>query len=312
MEKKTNTFDNERIQRIVALAEQKQKENQKQWTPQEVFARLDEAIIGNVKYKQALAICIADYVGENAIRNHLLVAGPSGTGKTYLLEQTLPDFNLPYRVIDASSLVPAGYKGTTFQESLEDFFRSNALATRKAIVVLDEFDKISEKANGGDIHKSHSLQSELLTLIQGKQEGAVDTRNSLWILLGAFSYTDEMRSNPPKLGKTDLLKYGFKNELLGRIAKMTMTDIPTVEDVVKRVTRDKVVNAFLTDLKSQGYEVDFSDEAFLDLAMAAQNPSFGMRVIPSVIAELKQHTIFNVPKGTIIITRDLLKNFLHM
>jgi ATP-dependent Clp protease ATP-binding subunit ClpX len=301
-----STFDDERISRIVALAEQKKQRDRIQWTAQAVFDRLDQAIIGNTRYKQALSICIADYVSERSIRTHLLVAGPSGTGKTHLLQECLPDFELPYTVIDASALVPAGYKGLTLQEALEEFFKSNALAARKAVLVLDEFDKISDKANGGDLHKSHSIQSELLTLIQGKQEGAIDTRGSLWILAGAFAYTDEMKRHPPQLAKADLLKYGFKNELLGRIAKMTMTDIPTVEEVVRRVARDKVISAFLEDLRIGGFDVDFEDEAFLELAMAAQNPTFGMRIIPSAIAELKQHIVFNVPKGKVVVTQKMV------
>lgn len=305
------TFDDERIKRIVALADQKKHHDKKQWTPKAVFERLDEAIIGNIRYKQALAICIADFVGDNAIRNHLLVAGPSGSGKTYLLQECLPDFELPFKVIDASGLVPAGYKGVTLQESLDEFFKSNALASRKAVIVLDEFDKISEKANGGDAHKSQSLQSELLTLIQGKQEGPIDTRGSLWVLAGAFAYADEMRGSPPQLTKADLLRYGFKNELLGRIAKMTMTDVPTTEEVVRRVAHDKVVRAFLDDLKAQEFDIDFADDAFLELAMAAQSPTFGMRVIPSAIAELKQHVVFNCSKGRIVVTKEMVKSVLR-
>jgi ATP-dependent Clp protease ATP-binding subunit ClpX len=305
------TFDDDRIKRIVALADQKKQRDKKHWTPKAVFERLDEAIIGNIRYKQALSICIADFVGESSIRDHLLVAGPSGSGKTYLLQECLPDFELPFKLIDASALVPAGYKGMTLQEALEDFFKSNALASRKAVLVLDEFDKISDKANGGDIHKSHSIQSELLALIQGKQEGAIDTRCSLWILVGAFAYADEMRGNPPQLAKSDLLKYGFKNELLGRIAKMAMTDVPTTEEVVKRVARDKVVKAFIDDLRAMEFEVDFADEAFLDLAMAAQNPTFGMRIIPSAISELKEHIVFNCEKGPVLVTREMVRTVLR-
>lgn len=306
-----STFDEGRIKRIVALAESKAQRDKKHWTPRAVFERLDDAIIGNVRYKQALAICIADFVGDSSIRNHLLVAGPSGSGKTYLLETCLPDFDLPFKTIDASSLVPAGYKGITLQESLEDFFNANNTAVRKAVIVIDEFDKISDKANGGDTHKSQSIQSELLALIQGKKEGVIDTRASLWIFAGAFAYTDEMRRNPPQLSKTDLLKYGFKNELLGRIAKMTMTDIPTTEEVVRRVAGDKAFRAFSDDLRGMDFEVDFEDDAILDLAMAAQSPVFGMRIIPAAIAELKQHIVFNCPKGKVVVTKEMMRQVLH-
>jgi ATP-dependent Clp protease ATP-binding subunit ClpX len=299
-------FDEEWIKSVVALAEEKKQEEKANWTAAAVFERLDALIIGNKRYKQALALCLADFLGENAIRNHLLVVGPSGTGKTYLLEQCMPIFSLPSLVIDGSGLVPSGYKGNTLQEALGEFFKMNASAARRCVIVVDEFDKVSEKSNGGDVFKSHSVQSELLTAIQGKQEGSVDTRNALWILAGAFAYADEMRASPPKMKKTDLQKYGFKNELLGRITTLTMTDIPTADEVVRRVARDRVVLAFLTDLGAQGFDVTFSREAFLDIAMAAQNPSFGMRAVPSLIAQLKQHIVFNSSKGAIEISREMV------
>ena len=241
-------FDEDRIKRIVALAEKAKEQDTKHWNAQSIFERLEKAIIGNERYKKSLAVCLADFIGESKIRNHLLVIGGSGTGKTYLLEQCLPDFGLPYKIIDASGLVPSGYKGNTLQESLEEFFRSNMTASRQCVIVLDEFDKISERANGGDTHKSHSIQSELLTLIQGKQEGGIDTRNALWILAGAFAYADEMKAHPPRLAKNDVLKYGFKNELLGRITKLTMTEVPSVDQVVRRVAKDKVIAAFMKSL----------------------------------------------------------------
>jgi ATP-dependent Clp protease ATP-binding subunit ClpX len=304
------TFDEDRIKRIVAMAAEKQRSARQDWTPQAIFERLDQAIIGNKQYKQAVALCLADFIGPNLIRNHLLVVGPSGTGKTYLLQQTLPDFGVPYHLVDASGLVPAGYKGLTLQEAFTDFFKTNAEASRRCVLVLDEFDKICERANGGDVHKSQSIQSELLTLIQGKQEGAIDTRNALWILAGAFSFADEMRQNPPTLHKSDLLKYGFKNELIGRITKVAATELPSIEEVVRRVAGDKVVRSFLSDLQELGFQADFADEAFLDLAMAAQDPSFGMRVVPSAIAELKQHIVFNCGKGPLQITREMVRNVL--
>jgi ATP-dependent protease Clp ATPase subunit len=120
-----------------------------------------------------------------------------------------------------------------------------------------------------------------------------------------------MKKNPPKLSKNDLLKYGFKNELLGRITKLTMTDIPTVEDVVRRVAKDKVIQAFSKDLQAMGYDVDFQDEAFLVLAMAAQSPNFGMRIIPTVVAELKEMIVFGCKKGKVLIDPRMVKESLE-
>jgi ATP-dependent Clp protease ATP-binding subunit ClpX len=315
METKPSSFsryDESRIEAIAAYAEKHKTAEKKNWTPQSIFARLDSAIIGNKRYKERLALSLFDFMGDAKLRNHLLVTGPSGTGKTYLLEQCLPDFGIPYHIIDAAGLVPAGIKGNTLGESLEAFFQSNMMASRQCLIVLDEFDKLSEQANGGDTQKSHSIQGELLTLIQGKQEGVIDTRNALWIFAGAFAYTDEMKANPPKLKKSDLLKYGFKNELLGRILQDTMTDIPTMKEIVKRVVNDKVIKAFHEDFERQGVKVEFENEAFAELAKAAQNPAFGMRAIPSLVGKLKGHIMFHQDMTKpILITKAMVEKVMN-
>lgn len=302
-----SAFDEEQIKRILALAKGQEQQERQDWNAHSIYERLDETIIGNTQYKQSLALCIADSLKAPEIPNHLLVIGPSGSGKTYLLEQCVPEFGIPYHIVDCSALVPAGYSGNTLGESLREFFKAETTAAARAIIILDEFDKISEKANGGDVHKSHSLQSELLPLLQGKQEGVIDTRRTLWILVGAFAYADEMRQTPPKLCKCDLLKYGFKNELLGRITQLAITDIPTTEEIVRRIGKDKTLKAFISDLKEMSYEVSFSDEVILDIALEARSPDFGMRTVPALMANLKRQIIFNGGKGKVEITREMLK-----
>ncbi|MGK5085220.1 AAA family ATPase [Bdellovibrionota bacterium FG-1] len=300
-------FDEAKIREIMALVETEKSKSKAAWNAQSIFDRLDRAIIGNTKYKQSLALSLSEFINNRTRRMHLLVSGPSGSGKTYLLQQCVPDFELPYLLIDASGLVPSGYVGNTLRDSLTGFFSGNMMASRGCIVILDEFDKLSEFANGGDIHKSHSLQSELLTLIQGIQEGAIDTRNSLWIFAGAFSYTDEMKQAQPKLNSDDLIKYGFKNELLGRIQKFASTDLPSTEDVVRRVAQDEMIVTFFDEMKEQGFEVEFDNTAFLELAMAAQNPKYGMRIVPKIMSEIKEFIIFGCPKGVVTITKEIVK-----
>lgn len=296
-------FDENRIKKIIELSEESKQSENKKWTPLEIFKKLDEIIIGNKRYKQTLSSCLSSYLDDSLQRDHLLVFGPSGSGKTYLIEKVLPTLGLPYHLIDSSSLVPAGYSGNTLKDSLEDFFKTNTTASKKSLIIMDEFDKISEKANGGDIHKSHSIQGELLTLIQGKKEGSIDTRNSLWIFLGAFAYTDEMRVSPPTIKISNLLSYGFKNELLGRITRETMTSLPTIEETVNRLITHPTFINFFEQLKKEGFEVDFEDRVILELAKLGQSPQFGMRAIPRFLGVIKDEIIFsdNFSPGKIII-----------
>ena len=80
-------FDDARIKKIAELSASQQEESDKEWSATAIFEKLDAAIIGNANYKKSLALCLGDYLGKAKIRNHLLVVGPSGTGKTYLIEK---------------------------------------------------------------------------------------------------------------------------------------------------------------------------------------------------------------------------------
>ena len=304
-------IDDDRIKKIASMAEKEKQAVSKNWNVESIFQKLNEIIIGNNSYKKSLSYSISRYLDDNNQRSHIIVFGPSGTGKTYLLEESLPSFEIPYHIVDTSSLVPSGYSGNTLKSSLEDFFKHNNSASNRSIIVLDEFDKLSEKANGGDTHKSHSIQGELLTLIQGKKEGIIDTRNSLWILLGAFAYTDEMKTIPPTLSKNKLLNYGFKNELLGRITLETITDIPSVEDVVRRIANDKNLSKFIDSLEKDGWKIDFNDDAFLYLALKAQEPEYGMRIIPSILGALSIYIVHDIPKGSFVITKEIMEKVIE-
>lgn len=198
------TPDEERIQRIVELAKQKS-ENEKSLSPKDLFDQLDALIIGNNNYKKSIAIALADFLKKTSEKNHLLVVGPSGSGKTYLLEKALPTLKIPFYIIDCASLVPSGYKGKSLQETIE-FFLNGLPANTKNIIILDEFDKISTHANGGDDFKSQSLQSELLILLSGASEGKMNTKNTLWILAGAFAYAEESKDSYADFNTHSILK----------------------------------------------------------------------------------------------------------
>ncbi|MBX3041061.1 MAG: AAA family ATPase [Bdellovibrionaceae bacterium] len=298
--------NSELYQRLTAKLEAEQKQVDSKWNATTIYQEIDKIIIGNKNYKEVLSVTLSKYLGPKAEAHPLLVAGPSGTGKTYLLRKFLPLLKIPYKIIDAASLVGAGYAGTTLMSSLEDFFKSNMTATKQSIIVVDEFDKISDKVGN---NWSHQIQSELLTLVEGRQEGSVDTRRSLWIFLGAFSYTDEMKRSPPTLTERDLLKYSFQNELLGRLRSFVMTDIPTLNELVERVLNDDSFNSFHEDCANEGKKAEFEDDALLEMIRMVQRPEFGMRMLGKVLMSLRRQVIFS-PESEITITPEIVRKCL--
>lgn len=300
-------FSDDQLDEILKMAQIQKDSAESVWTQEKIFALLDQTIIGNLNYKQKLSMVLAAYLSPEAQRTHSLVIGPSGTGKTYMLEKALPLFKVPYRVIAAGGLVAAGFSGMNLKDNIRDFYKGNPDARKKSIIVIDEFDKISTHAGKSD-QFSNDLQSELLTLVQGEQDMEIDTRNSIWIFLGAFSYAKEMKAKEPKMGKSELTQYGFKPELLGRISMTVMTDIPTLKDMLSRLNNDEKIAAFKSDMKRSGYEISWEPTAFLELSNAVQESPFGMRLVGDVTGELRSVVGFGgFEKGAVHISTEMVK-----
>lgn len=298
----------DQVEAILKLMNQKQELMDKEWTAKAVFDQMDDKIVGNENYKQALALSLSGYLGKNQQRQHMFVVGPSGTGKTHLIRKLLPSFGVPFIIIDSSSLVGPGYEGTTLVQLLEEFYKSNMTAAKKAIIVMDEFDKVSAKAGN---NWAQIIQNELLSLVEGAQKGSIDTRNSLWIFLGAFAYADEMKVANPKMTDTDMLKYGFKNELLGRIQSFVMTDIPTQQDLLLRILNSEEFNSFHTDLEAEGKNVKISNEGIAEIVRILQRPEFGMRMLAKILYGLKKEIIFATGFSDVEVTVSMIQKATH-
>ncbi|KAI1657382.1 P-loop containing nucleoside triphosphate hydrolase protein [Daldinia decipiens] len=119
------------------------------------------------------------YIPEDASRapavkidkSNLLLLGPTGVGKTYILETLSKQINVPFTICDCNSFTQAGYIGQDVETCIERLLiESNydVRATEQGIVVLDEFDKIAkrETINGRDVG-GEGVQQALLKLVEG-------------------------------------------------------------------------------------------------------------------------------------------------
>ncbi|KAI2641982.1 P-loop containing nucleoside triphosphate hydrolase protein [Xylaria nigripes] len=104
-------------------------------------------------------------------KSNILLLGPTGVGKTYILETLSKKINVPFTICDCNSLTQAGYIGQDVETCIERLLiESNydVAATEHGIVVLDEFDKIAkrESTNGRDVG-GEGVQQALLKLVEG-------------------------------------------------------------------------------------------------------------------------------------------------
>ena len=188
--------------------------------PHEIKAKLDEFVVGQEKAKKVMSVAVYNHykrVATNTMdeieieKSNMLMIGPTGCGKTYLVKTLAKLLDVPLAIADATSLTEAGYIGDDIESVLSKLLAAADNDVDRAemgIVFIDEIDKIAKKQNTNSRDVSgESVQQGMLKLLEGADievpVGAssknamvplttINTRNILFICGGAFPELDEI------------------------------------------------------------------------------------------------------------------------
>ena len=182
--------------------------------PHKIKARLDEYVVGQEHAKKAMSVAVYNHYKRVATdtmddieieKSNMLMIGPTGSGKTYLVKTLARLLDVPLAITDATSLTEAGYIGDDIESVVSKLLAAADNDVEKAeqgIIFIDEIDKIAKKRNSNQRDVSgESVQQGMLKLLEGSDVevpvGAnsknamvplttVNTRNILLICGGAF------------------------------------------------------------------------------------------------------------------------------
>ena len=188
--------------------------------PHKIKESLDEYVVGQEKAKKIISVAVYNHykrVATNTMddieieKSNMLMIGPTGCGKTYLVKTLARILDVPLAIADATSLTEAGYIGDDIESVLSKLLAAAGNDVDKAqmgIVFIDEIDKIAKKQNTNSRDVSgESVQQGMLKLLEGADievpVGAnsknamvplttINTRNILFICGGAFPDLDEI------------------------------------------------------------------------------------------------------------------------
>ena len=226
--------------------------------PHKIKAMLDEYVVGQEKAKKIMSVAVYNHykrIATNTMdeiqieKSNMLMLGPTGCGKTYLVQTLAKILNVPLAITDATSLTEAGYIGDDIESVVSKLLAAAGNDVDKAeqgIIYIDEIDKIAKKQNTNSRDVSgESVQQGMLKLLEGSDievpVGAssknamvptttVNTRNILFICGGAFPGIEEIIKN--RLNKSGGI--GFHAELADKDdqSKKIMQKVET-EDIRK-------------------------------------------------------------------------------
>ena len=188
--------------------------------PHKIKASLDEYVVGQEHAKKVMSVAVYNHYkrimentedGVEIEKSNMLMIGPTGSGKTYLVKTLAKLLDVPLAITDATSLTEAGYIGDDIESVVSKLLAAADNDVERAehgIIFIDEIDKIAKKKNTNQRDVSgESVQQGMLKLLEGAEVevpvGAssknamvpmttVDTKDILFICGGAFPDLEEI------------------------------------------------------------------------------------------------------------------------
>jgi ATP-dependent Clp protease ATP-binding subunit ClpX len=312
-------------------------------TPREIHTNLNEHVISQDKAKKTLSVAIYNHYKRtqskteiNLQKSNVLLAGPTGTGKT-LMAQTLSNFlGVPMVITDATVITESGYAGEDAEVLIHKLFQAadyNVELAEQGIIYVDEIDKKAKRNDYVSLSRDVSgegVQQSLLKLMEGTivtvpnkpqhdpEKVKIDTTNILFVVGGAFIGLEDVVVN--RLGKSrigfneskddkidnwedylqtrDFVKYGLIPEFIGRLPSVNVLNPLNKRDLIRILTEptDSIIDQIKELFSLDKIQIEFTIVALEEIVNIAVDEELGARGLRKILDEKLLEVQYELPE----------------
>ena len=326
--------------------------------PHKIKAQLDDFVVGQDYAKKVISVAVYNHykrVATNTMddieieKSNMLMIGPTGCGKTYLVKTLARLLDVPLAITDATSLTEAGYIGDDIESVVSKLLAAADNDVERAemgIIFIDEKETTSRDVSG------ESVQQGMLKLLEGAEVevpvGAnsknamvplttVNTRNILFICGGAFPDLDDIikqrlmkktsigyeadlkdkfnndKDLIKKVTIEDLKKFGMIPEFLGRLPIIYTLDALDKDMYIKILKEPKnaILKQYQKLLALDEVDLEFDDGALEAIAEKAMEKDTGARALRAIIEEFMLDIMYEIPKDENIGRVTITKEYIE-